>query len=58
MGTLQVDAFSGGIRRDQYTDIFILFEKLFYFSAFVAQHPAVNGHHGLLLPKQSADLIR
>ena len=57
MRPLQVNAFTGSIRRDQNPDILILFEERLHLPPVIPQHAAMDGNDRLILPKEGPDLI-
>ena len=57
MRALKVDAFTGGVGRNQYAHVLILLEQGLNLAAIVAQHSAVDGHDHFIAPEERADLL-
>ncbi len=57
MRSLQVDPFTGGIRRDQDANANVLLEKLLRLPTLITEHPAVNSHHSFLTSKQGTNFV-
>ena len=57
VGTLEVDAFAGGIGSDEDADFFVLLEEFFHFAAVLTQHPAMNCHDCLVVAQKGADAV-
>ena len=49
VGALEIEAFACGVRGDEDTDFLVLLEALFHFAALVAQHSAIDDHHGVVI---------
>ena len=58
MGALKVEAFACSIRSDEDADFLILLEAFFHFAALVAQHSAIDDHHGVVIAEQGAYPVR
>ena len=57
VGVLKVDAFAGGIGRDQDADIGVGAEQRLEAAALIAMRAAVDGDDGVLVAKHAGDLL-
>ena len=57
VGTLQVDAFAGGVSGDEDFDFLVVLERFLGLAPFLAAHAAVNDDDGLRSPDQRPNLL-
>ena len=56
MCPLEVEAFACGVRSDEDAHVLVLLEAFLHLAALVAEHSAVDDHHGFLTAEERANL--